>query len=1445
MMSKSKWLKTSLVASAVSSALFPATVVLAKSVTVTGDIQTKSPVVTYIAAKPTVEAFVEPAVISVMEGNDSGCTLTTEKSIAIDAPNNDGLTCHFDFAPPFNMVKVASDGYTQWNLSGLIEQVGSVAIPITSTFYNGSANTPVNIPTAEITLQSVPPIPLNVLSVDYSTANNKQGSGDVFEVNSPEQGRKVTVSLNTEQKDYDRIIHLPGYGDCTIRSGKNEACTIPLSDFEFGTKDDRYGEVIIGSYADAHNGYFLENQIHVERPITIKWDSRLPEFVKMASGDQPDNKTITLDDGTILTAEDGQWIVALKTPHYARSDDWWNLTGRGRLVPDTLGHETPPKVIINGVDYSYMWKSRGYPSSGVISPFKTEYIGEYVVMTYDVTSTTSGDYTIDFTFEDKLANSIQVQQKSIIENVDIEFLSFIGGREGSDTKAYPAFFPSDVQFALYSRFRDITIEEVTIGGRPVEYEDVSGENAHFRLSSFPADTPSGEDLEMLVKVRDNQNIEYEYKTPLIVQPFGLTVRNADAYSNVQYYEADLRQNSTVNGTRDCKLYDELENARESKFEFSSELHCYLDWIDLDESFEKQSMGSKYLLKGIPEQPNPTYKYRVHFFDSYGNTSISEAKEISLIGLDVPEIQLSIESGDIIEGDAMQAFASPVAGGRVAEIKARMVNADGKIVGQNPFGDDVLTYVRQSGVSTSTSPRSTLKVFTEPGKLWDVADLTVKAGYDHDSSHDKVEQIRMVYVPDEDVTALIDMEDANIINSQPYEMTTAIGVYDRKAKEYWYDKSTHGEWSVKLQQYIGNKEYKDIAGPLNLEESGQAKFTFDPKELVGAESYRFRIVADIESKYPGYSRNIQSRDKTFKVHKGGPIDAYISSSSTERTIPFKYRGTLEFETKADKKAYGEITWHYRNVKESKWIKVEQERPERFQYTFESAGTYEVRATVKNKYTGKTSTILSGKLLAYEEIESSLIYNSTEYINQPNVVRLELDKDPSYYDIEWSEDKCETFKPGGVQYTFVREEPTRVDLCARVAAKETEQAGDKRWTEVKKKISIKEPSPLKVKVKTAKTSEVGFPTTLTATVRTDSYIGHEAVASWYRPDGTIIPTTVEKVSSNKYNLSATYTITKEDLVSYQQTLPFYVAATLPNVPETFSKEEARMEVLSYQFPQFEMTIDQDYIYSPTEVDVFLKMIEEPEVDMDFTYEWLEREGSELDSSRDSRTGSRAKYYVNKAGLNEFAVLVSDERGNQVLVSGQSTAEQPEPAQIEFRKSFGNDHMRYPLDVIVRPSVDYDHKRDKVLRAEYYVNDKLQLEAGSGQKLYFTAEEAGNYKIKYITYSKLGAVDEKEFSFAVEPNVRPVCELEMSEATSSYNFKAKCSDEDGRVNQYLIEFPDLGLSGTTKEYRLTKNATELVGRTSFTVRMTATDDSFEDTVIEKVFIISSPEPDAEPDA
>ncbi|MDA0152416.1 hypothetical protein OH460_08885 [Vibrio sp. Makdt] len=1441
MMAKTKWLKASLVASAVSTALFP-TVVLAKSVTVTGDIQTKSPNVTYIAAKPTVEAFVEPAAITIKEGNNSGCTLTTDQQIAMDAKNNDGLTCQFDFAAPFNMQKVATDGYTQWALSGLIDQVGSVAIPITSTFYSGSANTPVVIPTANINIQSVPPIPLNVLSVEYVTSNNNKGSGDVFEVNSPNQGRKVAVTLNTERKDYDRVITLPEYGSCTISSGKGEPCYISLNDYEFGNEDDRYGEITIDAFADANNGYFLANELNPIRPITIKWDSRLPEYVKMASGDQPNNKTITLDDGSVLTAEDGTWVIALKTPHYARTDNWWNLTGRGRLVPDSAGHEDVPDVIINGANYSYMWKSRGTPSSGIISPMKTEYVGEYVVMTYDVTSTTSADYEIEFTFEDQLGNNIEVQEQSIIENVDIEFMSFIAGREAGETKAYPAFFPTDVQFALFSRFRELTIESVKIDGRDVSVEDVSGVKSHYKLTSFPADTPSGQELIMEVVVTDNQSKTYTYETPLIVQPFGLTVRNEDAYANVQRYEADLRQNSTVSGTRDCKLYDDIEDARGSKFEFSSELHCYIDWVDLDPEFETQSMTSKYLLKGFPAAPSPTYQYRTHFFDSYGNESVSEVKTIELIGLDVPPIEMTIESGDIIEGDAMQAFATPVAGGRVAEVKAKMINADGQIVATNPFGDDTVTLVRQSGVSTSASPRSTIKVYTDPGQLWQVADLSVKVGYDRDDQYDKVEQIRMVYVPDEDVTALVDMEDVNIVNSKPYTMTTGIGVYDKKTKEYWYDKHTHGEWMVTLQEYIGNKEYKNVAGPQLLQDNGQAKFTFDPSGLVGAESYRFRIVADIISKYDGYSRNIQSRDTTFKTHKGGAIDGYVSASTTDRTVPFKYRGTLEFNTKADKKAYGDITWHFRNVKNSTWTQVTPERAERFEYTFTDVGTYEVRATVENKYTGAISTIFAEKLLAYEEVESSLIYNGTEYVNQPNVVKLDLPKDASAYDIEWSEDKCETFTVGGIDHTFVRAEETKVDICARVSLKETEQAGNKRWTVIKKKITVKEPSPLKVKVKTSKTSEVGFPTTLTATVQTDSYIGHEAVASWYRPDGTAIPTTVEKVSSNKYNLSATYTITEDDLNSFKQTLPFYVQAQLPAVAETFAKTEARMAVLAYEFPEFEMTIDQDYIFAPTEVDVFIKMVEEPEVNMVFSYDWLTRDGSELGTSRDSRTGSRAKYYVKDAGLNDFAVLISDERGNEVLLTGQSAAEEPQPAEVELKTTFSNDHMRYPLDVVVRPSVDYDHKSDKVLRAEYYVNGLLELDAKSGTKLYYTAEEAGDVTVKYITYSKLGVTDEKEISFTVIPNIRPVCELEMSEATSSYNFKARCSDADGRVKQYLMEFPELGLAGSTKEYRLTKNATELVGKTSFIVRMTATDDSFESTQIEKLFIISEPKEEEE---
>lgn len=1429
-----KCLRLNMLSAAVLMALgLSSSVASAKSVTVTGIIETKSPKVAFSKTKSVVEAFVEPTIITIKEGANSGCIMTSSEEVAISATNEDGLSCYVDFVPPYAMVKSAKNENKEWELTGILNKTGITTIPLTSTFFSGSAETPIDIDVSELSIEAIAPIPLNVVNVDY-ISNYNSGSGNTFEINTPEAANRISVTLSTEDKDYDRILSLTGYGECEIKSGTSTPCNISLENHSFGSQDDRHGQIVIPAVADSHNRYFTTNNLVPENNITIKWDSRLSSHFGTAYGDNPELNQLTLDNGDVIQAPDGKWVVVFKTPHHARQDDWWHLAGNAKLEPIEGSHKDVPELIIDGADYTYLWQSRETPSYSSIRPENIEYRDEYILMTFDTSGITSSHYTVEIDIADKLNNEFSIEAETAVENIDIEYLYFVNGREGGE-RVTPVYFPRDIQFAMFSRFRDLTIESVTINDIAAEYEDINDQGYHFRLTSLPESITSGTNVDFKVKVRDNFGILHEYVNNFIIQPFETELRYSEAYDQVQKYSVDLRQSNKESGTRECKLYDNAEDAKLSKFEYSSELHCYLEWLDLDPEMEVESIGRKYLVKGFSATSNPEYHYNVHFFDSKGNESISKTKTISLTSIDVPEIMLEIENGDIIEGDERRAFSTPVAGGKVAEIRARMINADGKIVADNPFGDAIVTNIRQSGQSTVIEPRSYIRVYTNPGKLWDVGTLTVKAGYNRTTDHDKTEEISMVYVPDENVTAFIDMEDTSIVNTSPYHLKIGIGVLDRGTDDFWYDKNTHGQWMVQLQRYDGNKIYTDVGSPEQLNDDGSFTFQIDPIELIGDETYRYRIVANIISEYDGYSREIISRYKNFKAHKGGPIEAVIAASYRVKTLPFNYRGTLKFDSNADKKAYGNIVWHYRNVKNNNWIEVPANYPERFEFTFTEPGTYETRATITNAFTNVVSEVISDSILAYEEVDAELSYNMVEYVNHPNVIKIESTDPDGVYDVEWSLDGCETFKQGEMEETFTRAEEGPLNVCARVAYKETEQAGKNRWLTLKKRISIIEPSPLKISVNTLRTSEVGFNSTIKATIQTATYINHELTANWFTPNGEEIPAILTKTGSNRYELVADYVIKQEDMEAYNQTLPFYISAVLKKVPETQSRQDASMAVLHYEFPQFEMRIDQDYLYSPTETDVFVKMLEEPEVDMAFKYEWLSRDGVQLVSSRNSRLGSRAKYHVTNPGVNEYALLISDERGNESLITSNSSTEEPQPATVTLTASYSNDAMRNPVDLMIRPKVKYEHREDKTIRAEYFVNGEKVLDAKNGTRLYYSVEKEGDYEILYKVYSELGAVNEQTLKFTVIPNEKPICEIKSTEGSSSYNFEAVCEDKDGKMVSYYMEFPELGLTANNRQYRLTKNATELVDKNSFTVRITGTDDSLESTTVEQLYHIS----------
>lgn len=1439
-MAKKQALRASSIACAVSLSLAAMQLANAKSVTVTGEIETKAPVVVATMSKTFVEAFVEPVEITLSEGDDSGCILTTNQDEAKSATNEDELVCSYDVTVPYSMQKSSNDNDTKLMLSGILEKIGDTSIPISTVFYSGSSNTPIAIPTASVTVSAVEPVPLVINSVEYSS-NYKSGSGDTFEINTPDAANSISFSVKTDQKNYDRKIVLEGVTECNVTSGMDESCEFDLSDQAFGSEEDRYGQKTFNLYADADNEYFSQNDKNIIRPVTIKWDSRLPEFFGYADGYLADNNDDQINIGnSVVKAENGQMVLVVKTPHYNRTDDWWKLTATAQITPDEDAFSEAPDVTINGTNYSYLWEARTTPGSATLSSSSVERDGEYYKFYFDTSDLDDSVYNVTFDVSDALGNSINVDKYIEVENVGYEHIFFVNNRVVDEDRTYAAYFPQDLDFAIYSRFRDLTIQSVKVNGTSVNFENVEG--VHYQLTSWPSNLTSNEKATLELTVVDDLGVKHVNTTEFSVQPFASEIRYDEAYDDVQEWSVDIRQDESVSNTRECVFYNDAESAANASFDYSTQLNCYLEFIDLDGTLAASAYLKKVNLIGFADKnrANPVYTYRVHFWDDEGLTSVSSTQSIQLTTLEVPEIELSIKNGDVIENDANQAFAVPIEGGKVAEVLASMINADGTIVAQNPFGDDTIVNISQTGYSTLYEPRSYFRVYTDPGKLWDQGYLTVKAGYTNDDSFDTTEQIFMVYVPNDNVKAYLSETSATTVNTENYDLTVGVGVINKETDSYDYDKTSDGEWMLQLQIRNEDKEFDNVGSAVKLPDAGTYTFNIDTSELEGSESYRYRVLATVISGYEGYSKTIESKSMSLRVQKGGPVDFELETKTTEGAVPYTYKGKVIMSETADKKAWGHTNWYMKKADAKEWTLLEGYQGRTVSYKVYEEGDYLFKAEVVNQYTGALSSLVSDNVLVYQVPTFELETYSNEYVGLTNYAKVIPSDTSREYDVLWSIDNCETFVAGDLTYEFVINEESKVKVCAKLAFSGTEQAGDYRWEKERDSIRIKEIEPVKVRSYTEKTSEVGFETELVATVSVDKNIRHELSASWYAPTGDKIDTNVVKDRDGRYTLTATYMVTEDDLAANRLTKPFYIKAELVGVPNSESITEAVMDVLTYEFPDWDITVKQEYLYAPTTATVYANMVNKPEVDMTFTFEWLNRDGVTLTSTRDRDEKSRAYYDVNSSGNNEFALLIKDERGNEQLFTVYSVAETPDPAEVKLKVRTSNDTNRYPVDISLRPYVTYSHKKDNVLNSTWYVNGEEVLSGEGSEKLLYTATKAGDYTFKYVAKSDLGATDELSQTITVIPNKLPTCEIKYRERSSSVQFSADCDDEDGDVQSYKFEIPQLNLTGSTRDYIL--DGDKLVGMTQVTVILTATDDSSESVSEEFTYNVPSSFSDAE---
>lgn len=1413
------------IAGAIALSLASSPNIYAKSLTVTGTIETKTPKVAMESNSTVVEAFVQPVEITFKTQSDSGCVLTGSETQARTAANIDTLTCLLEAQMPEGMTKFTeldSNGIQNLVMKGEVNTIGTFDVPLKATFFSGSARNAVDIPIAKQSFTTVPPIPISVTAVKISSMHKSIESNEI-ELNTPDASNTVRLLVNTDVKPYDRTMTIDDIGSCEIPAGDTEGCVISLSDIEFGSEDDRLGSKTVQVYSDASNGYFKEEGLTTKTDVTIHWDSRLPTFEGVAMGDFEGASKLDVGTKTIEASKDNV-VFALKTPHGERVDDWWHLRGDVALTPKPGESDiVPPSVVVHGIDYSYLWRSKQIPEQAKIDLGNFEVLDDgYVTLDALTEGMLDGKYEGVVTVKDKLNNTITFEKDISVQKYPNEALFFTEGRQHEEDKRRSILFPSNLEFAVWSRVSDTVLDNVTIGGIEVDVTDVTGEGYHFKLNSLPDSLDVNAQVDLVVTFKDEHGTAFTHSRPVSLNPWTSIVKNVEAYSDVQRYVIDFRR--TYDSMGQCSFYDSLEAAKSLRFEYAASIHCYVEFLDLPPEIDISVRQDRIILNGYLDDGGKNIAYNLHAVNSKGEHLTIKNQSFTTVDMEVPKIDVLVSNGDILEKDGQTTFMVPFSGGRVADISATLKNADGKLVVDNPVGRDVLVPLKQVGGVSTYIPKLKAKLYADPKPLWTTDTLTVKAGYDRDESYDTTEFIKMVYVPDEAIRLNYSFDVMKpVLNSEPFEIEVDLGQYSREEKRYTYNKEHHGEWMIYTQKETADG-FVNVGEPVKLDDSGSMKIPLDTSEMVGSNRYRYRFMAEIISGYPDYQRQIESRKIVLTAQEGGEVDLNLRMTKTEGRLPMLAKITTVFEPRSMMKSWGSVEWYLEKDGSGQWTKLEYDS-RNIRHMLNEAGDYRFKAVTTNRFTGVTTEDFTDNILVYEIPEYELSVTPEDFVNHTVKATVEGLDPNKQYDVKWSEDRCETFQQTNkLEYTFTREEPARVRLCVQVANSGTEQAERYRWSTEQANIRFSTPEATVLRPITEKLGEVYFESEFQAQVRLQAAArNYELEAYWHTPTGDIIPTEIEKLSDTYYMLHAKHTLTDEDLAANrEETKPFFVTAKLKGVPGTENSVNSVMKVLKYRFPTFSMDIKPYYDVAPADASAIVMMDEFPEVPMEFTYEWLERDGLKINYQSDRSEYSRANYTILTDGLKEFVAIVKDTRGNEQVVTGTHLMNRAEPAEIKVRSTYGNSYKREPLDFIMKPSIRYDHKKDRPRETTYYVNGRPVQTTDVLEKLQTTLEEEGEYEITVEINSLHGAVDTYTEIIQVEDNQVPNCEIVFDRRNTYVKLIPKCKDPDGKVIDYTWEIPEIDKVLKSRYVVVDKGSIE--GISSFTAELTVMDDSGE---------------------
>ncbi|MEI7637278.1 MAG: PKD domain-containing protein [Syntrophus sp. (in: bacteria)] len=342
---------------------------------------------------------------------------------------------------------------------------------------------------------------------------------------------------------------------------------------------------------------------------------------------------------------------------------------------------------------------------------------------------------------------------------------------------------------------------------------------------------------------------------------------------------------------------------------------------------------------------------------------------------------------------------------------------------------------------------------------------------------------------------------------------------------------------------------------------------------------------------------------------------------------------------------------------------------------------------------------------------------------------------------------------------------------------------------------------------RTGEVGNPMTLTA----KAPIGYgKMVIEWSMPDGTVVS-----------GAEATYTPKVEDIgdrsIQVQSYPEGYIDRASTNV--------VKVKIFQYAFPAFTLrNFVQKTGMAPHKV-TYAAEANLRDVTEKFSYSWDMGNGATMPNS------SKVNATYTEPGEYTVRMTVSDTRGNSSVVEDTVTVTTVPPIAVDsFTVTGSNKLMKAPVTGMFKPTVSGGNPRvDKFTTYTWTVNG--QTVGRNSNRLSYKFEEPGTYAVGLMVTSKNGLTGGGATTVVITPNEPPECTISYEDYPSKKYTKliGNCADPDGRIKEMNW---DLGDGTKSRSKTVSKKYAD---SGTYTVTLTATDDSDEQVTVSKEIIVS----------